>query len=33
MAEAEADMQTRIRAGGQEADRLTGIMVWAGFDH
>ena len=33
MAEAEADMQTRIRVGGQEADRSTGNMVWAAFDH
>ena len=33
MVEAEADMQTRIRLGGQEADRTTGNMIWAGFDH
>ena len=33
MREAEADMQTRIRTGGQDADRTTGNMLWAGFNH
>jgi conjugative relaxase-like TrwC/TraI family protein len=33
MKEAEADMQTRVRKGGEYADRPTGNMVWAEFDH
>jgi hypothetical protein len=33
MAEVEADMQTRVRRGGMDADRTTGNMVWAAFHH
>ena len=29
----EPDMQTRVRKGGMDADRTTGNMLWAGFDH
>ena len=33
MAEVEGDMQVRIRKGGAQEDRVTGNMLWAGFDH
>jgi conjugative relaxase-like TrwC/TraI family protein len=33
MHEAEADMQTRIRKDGMDTDRMTGNMIYAGFDH
>jgi conjugative relaxase-like TrwC/TraI family protein len=33
MREMEAEMKTRIRAGGQDTDRTTGNMVWAEFIH
>jgi len=33
MGEAEADMQTRVRLGGMDADRATGNMAWAAFHH
>lgn len=33
MNEVENAMQTRIRAGGQNADKVTGNMVWAEFTH
>ena len=33
MAEAEADMQTRVRVGGKDTDRYTGNMAWAAFHH
>jgi conjugative relaxase-like TrwC/TraI family protein len=33
MAAVEADMQTRIRKDGMDADRLTGNMAWAEFHH
>jgi conjugative relaxase-like TrwC/TraI family protein len=33
MRECEAEMKTRVRAEGQDADRLTGNMVWAEFIH
>jgi conjugative relaxase-like TrwC/TraI family protein len=33
MAEVEADMQTRVRLGGMDADRTTGNMAWAAFHH
>ena len=29
----EADAQARVRKGGVEADRTTGELVWARFDH
>ena len=33
MAEVEADMQTRVRLGGGQADRTTGNLAWAAFHH
>jgi conjugative relaxase-like TrwC/TraI family protein len=33
MRECEAEMKTRVRADGQDADRVTGNMVWAEFTH
>ena len=33
MGEVEADMQTRVRKGGQASDRTTGNMAWAAFHH
>lgn len=33
MSEIEQDMRTRVRAGGQNAERSTGNMVWADFTH
>lgn len=33
MTEIEAEMQTRVRRAGRDADRLTGNMVWAEFVH
>ncbi|MGC4089421.1 MAG: MobF family relaxase [Polyangiaceae bacterium] len=33
MAELEADMRVRVRAGGQSGDRVTGNLVWAEFVH
>ena len=33
MSDMEADMETRVRKGGQEHDRLTGNMVYAEFVH
>lgn len=33
MGEAEADMRTRVRRGGEKSDRVTGNMVWAAFRH
>jgi conjugative relaxase-like TrwC/TraI family protein len=33
MREIEAEIKTRIRMGGQDADRVTGNMVWAEFIH
>ncbi len=33
MKEVEADMMCRVRAGGQDTDRVTGNMVWAEYDH
>lgn len=33
LAEAEAEMKTRVRSGGKNEDRLTGNMVWAEFVH
>jgi conjugative relaxase-like TrwC/TraI family protein len=33
MREMETEMKTRIRKGGQDADRTTGNMVWAEFIH
>jgi conjugative relaxase-like TrwC/TraI family protein len=33
MREMEAEMKTRVRKGGQDADRTTGNMVWAEFIH
>jgi conjugative relaxase-like TrwC/TraI family protein len=31
--DAEAEMKTRVRAGGKNEDRLTGNMAWAEFNH
>jgi len=33
MREMEGEMQTRVRAGGQDGNRVTGNMVWAEFVH
>lgn len=33
MGEAEADMRTRVRRGGEKSDRVTGNMAWAAFRH
>jgi conjugative relaxase-like TrwC/TraI family protein len=33
MREIEAEMKTRVRAGGKDEDRVTGNMVWAEFIH
>lgn len=33
MREVESDMACRVRVGGQDADRVTGNMVWAEYDH
>ena len=33
MAEIEADMQTRVRTGGRQADRTTGNLAYAAFHH
>ncbi len=33
MRECEAEMKTRVRADGQDSDRVTGNMVWAEFIH
>jgi conjugative relaxase-like TrwC/TraI family protein len=33
MSDLEAEMQTRVRKGGQDADRTTGNMVWGEFVH
>src|SRR3984885_2116468 len=33
MREIEAEMKTRVRAGGKDEDRVTGNLVWAEFIH
>lgn len=33
MQDMEAEMKTRVRKGGKDADRVTGNMVWAEFIH
>lgn len=33
MQEAESDLKTRVRKGGQQGERVTGNMVWAEFIH
>ncbi len=33
MLEIEAEMKTRVRVGGQDANRTTGEMIWADFVH
>lgn len=33
MGEIEADVQTRVRSGGVDADRRTANLIWAGFLH
>src|ERR1700685_4079033 len=33
MREIEAEMKTRVRAGGRDEDRITGNMTWAEFIH
>ena len=33
MREMETEMKTRVRRGGNSADRITGNMVWADFTH